>query len=70
MVNIVDNTVLYNWNLLRFAKKVEFTCSHTHTKGGGCVNSMAESFQNVYIYQIIKLYTLNILQFYLSIIPQ
>lgn len=29
-----------------------------------------ESFHNVYIYQVIMSYTLNILQFYLSIIPQ
>lgn len=34
------------------------------TFGGG------ESFHSIYVHQILKLYTLNILQFYLSIIPQ
>lgn len=33
------------------------------------INSMGESFYDVYFYQIIILYILSISQFYLSVIP-
>lgn len=39
-------------------------------RDNGGVNLLEGVFHNVDVYQIIVLYTLNILQFYLSIMPQ
>ena len=43
---------------------------YTYTVMDVLINLMGESFHKVYVYQVIMLYTLNILQFYLSIRPQ
>lgn len=59
MVAIVINVYL------NFAKRVDSKCPyHTHTQrvtiwGEGCVNKL----DNVYLYQIIMLYSLNIYNF-------
>lgn len=71
MVTIVDNIASYNQNLLTVElkgshQKIWQLCAVTDM----LINLMAGSFHSVYIYQIIILYTLNILQCYLSIIPQ
>ena len=64
VVTTADNTVFYNWNLLIG----ELKCSHTHAKGKYVRWSMCSLTPGNY--QIITLCTLNILRFYVSIIPQ
>lgn len=70
MATVVVNTVLCNRNLLR----VKLTCSHTHTQRSihavmDVLTRWGQSFHNVYLYQIAMTYTLNILSFYMAIIP-
>lgn len=61
---------------MKFAKRIELKCSHIHLPkinmwGSRCANQLSEDkfFYSVYVYQII-LYTLNVSQFFMSIIPQ
>lgn len=68
MVTVVDNTVLYNWNLLR----IKIKCSHQKKKinmwGDECVNELDGENPLTYIYKTTTMYTLKILQFYKSMI--
>lgn len=51
MVYIINNTVLYIWNLLREYNIIVLTKNKKKEWGDGCINELdGESFYNAYIY--------------------
>lgn len=73
VVTIVSNTVLYTWSLLRELILAVLTMHTQNRQLCKVMNVLAWlwwSFHNVYIQQLLMLYTLNIHNYCWSIVPQ